>query len=462
MIKNIFFFFLLFSTVSFAQEQLSSINLTESSDSDCQAFIKSIQDSYTYGWISAPVNYDSPGAGSAKIFYYYKKTDHIKNPILFLNGGPGGSSHSSYSLFDKKMAELQIKNNFDFIFMDQRGTGCSTPTYPFGADIKTLETLKWSASLGIVKDAEILREFLFGPKTKWKIFGQSYGAYIVYRYLEKFPASISKAYAHGNAIGVTNFDGSYFRILSQQTVLEKYFKNYPDDRLRMNLLNLFLSDSTKCFANSLNQQMCGAENLSPFVYLLGFNTNWKFIHIYLRQIVPEKSVDDLALKNYVSQNVSQNFYYRQTLPIDSTADQMTFFYNFAGLYDWDSTPLDAIKCEKIYARLKENKISTDQFLLNECMAPLQFKFKDQIADFLKLKIDLTNPQFTDSVTVNKNLSQYKIPLYSYSGELDCFVPKQFFTKQLKLFGSKVIYRNFENSGHEGFYTERQIYSDLAK
>jgi hypothetical protein len=142
---------------------------------------------------------------------------------------------------------------------------------------------------------------------------------------------------------------------------------------------------------------------------------------------------------------------------------VTFFYNFAGLYDWDNTPLDAAKCAQIYTHLKEqHKLSPESLLLNECKAPMQFNYQDQVADYIKSKIDLTKTQFVDLAAVDKNLLKYKIPLYSYSGETDCFIPKQYFNKQNKLFGKKVTYTNFETSGHEGFYSERQIYLDLLK
>lgn len=444
-------------------DQKSSSEPTSEPTEECQSFITGIQDKYTYGWIEAPLNYSLQNSEKIKVFYYYKKTEKLKNPILFFNGGPGFSSHSSVSQIESSIAKLEVKGQLDFIYIDQRGTGCSSPSFPIGASTEIFENLKWSASLGIVNDSEILREQLLGPGSKWKIFGQSYGAYIVYRYIEKYPASISKAYAHGNAIGMTDYDGSYFRILSQHTVTEKYLKLFTDDRKRLQALNQYFSDPTKCLQNTLNQSMCGYENMSPFVYLLGFRDSWKYLHIYLQRIVPESTVDEVALKNYVSQNVSQSFYYRESEAPEKWAERVTFFYNFAGLYDWDNTPLDAAKCNQIYVHLKEqHKLTPELLLLNECKAPMQFNYQDQMAAFIKSKIDLTKTQFVDLASVDKNLLKFKIPLYSYSGETDCFIPKQYFNKQNKLFGKKVTYKNFETSGHEGFYTERQIYADLLK
>jgi pimeloyl-ACP methyl ester carboxylesterase len=318
----------LYSKFLLSPESLKNDN-TDETTNECKSFIASLEDKFTYGWVEAPLNYttteSNPNAEKIKVFYYYKKTEKFKNPILFFNGGPGFSSHSSVSQFETSLTKLDIKGQLDFIFIDQRGTGCSSPTFPIGATQETFENLKWAASLGIVNDAEILREHLLGPKSKWKIFGQSYGAYIAYRYIEKFPASVSKAYAHGNAIGMIDYDGSYFRILSQHTVTEKYLKLFSDDRKRLQVLNQHFSDPTKCYANTLNQSMCGYENLSPFVYLLGFRDSWKYLHIYLQRIIPESTIDETALKDYVSQSVSQSFYYRESDPPEKWGRSSDFF-----------------------------------------------------------------------------------------------------------------------------------------
>ena len=40
---------------------------------ECQSFITSLQDKYTYGWIEAPLNYSLQNSEKIKVFYYYKK-----------------------------------------------------------------------------------------------------------------------------------------------------------------------------------------------------------------------------------------------------------------------------------------------------------------------------------------------------------------------------------------------------
>lgn len=457
----VFFLILSMNSIAFAKGSLFSRTIPV--NAECQTFIDSIKDNYTFGWIETAINYEVSNSEKQNVFYYYKNTDQIKNPVLYFNGGPGASSHYSHLLFETTRKKFGLTENINYIFMDQRGTGCSSPGFTSGYSIKTLENLKWSASLGIVQDAEILRQHLLGKNTRWKIFGQSFGSYIVYRYIEKFPNSISKAYAHGYALGNSDYDASYYRILSQQTVLEKYFKLFPVDRNRLTILNKYLSDSQKCFLNIHNQELCGYEILLPFINLLGFSTEWTSLHVYLQRIVPEKLVDETALKNYVSQNVQGTMIYHDSEKFMSVAENAVYFYNFAGLFDWNNKPNDFLKCSKIYNQIQQqNPKNGGALLMNECQAPIQYHYNEPIAELLGSKIDLSTNQFVDIQTVNKNLIDFKMPLYTYSGELDPFIPKQLFAQQIKLFGPKTNYTHFEFSGHEGFYTERKIYLDMAQ
>src|SRR5438874_806029 len=83
-------------------------------------------------------------------------------------------------------------------------------------------------STGIVSDAEPIRKHLF-KDAPWKIFGQSYGAYIVHRYVTQAPDSIISASAHGDAILPDPLRRFTNRIEAQQSVLNGYLSFYPDD-----------------------------------------------------------------------------------------------------------------------------------------------------------------------------------------------------------------------------------------
>jgi pimeloyl-ACP methyl ester carboxylesterase len=438
---------------------------------ECQSFIEQIKGKYDYDWISTKAIPSSLSLVEAAnpdvfIFYYYKRTDtpnvQLKNPIVFFNGGPGYVGHGQNDQLDLARMKFQIKTELNFVFIDQRGTGCSSP-YPIGTSRETLETLKWFGSHGIVSDSELVRKKLIGDR-KWKIFGQSYGAHIVYRYLSQYPESVSKAYAHGNAIGISDEDRTYYRILSQYTVMESYLKVYPQDRKRLFALRLYLSDKNICLDKD-STNLCGYEIMTPLIYALGYKNSWANLNSWLRVLVPVTSVSDEGLKSYVLRFISKNliFNYHNILKTADIEKRMSVALNFIGLYDWNTLPLTKSVCQKTYDRIKKNlKVSDDIILLDECQAPMQFEYEDQIQPVMMAQMPDFKPDYVAPKQVLDNVVKNKISLFTYSGNLDCYVPKQDFAFQNKIFGTKVKYTNFVDSGHDGYLIERQVFVDLTR
>ncbi|MBP9709090.1 MAG: alpha/beta fold hydrolase [Oligoflexales bacterium] len=107
------------------------------------------------------------------VFYYgYISEDKSQVPIVFFNGGPASSSHSSWENLYK---DIVADTKQTYIMIDQRGTGCST-AYPDSSYFDLLidfRTYRYFSSRFIIRDAELVRTKLFGENSKWKIFGQS-------------------------------------------------------------------------------------------------------------------------------------------------------------------------------------------------------------------------------------------------------------------------------------------------
>ncbi len=431
-------------------------------DQECIEFIKSIEDKYNYGWVEVaetPSNFDV-----IKVFYYYKKSSKLQNPVLFYNGGPGYTSHGVAAPLE--IAKIKFGDGaeiaIDFIFMDQRGTGCSTH-YPVGASPQAIEKLKWYGSSGIVMDSETLRSTLFGNR-KWKIFGQSFGGHIVYRYLKMHPEGVLKAYSHGYPVGPTDFDYSYARIASQATVLTTYYKLYPNDQSRLKSISSFFSDPTKCFKNK-NIDYCGFENLRPLVYLLGFRDQWPQLHLAIISLAPAGPVSEENVSQFIAEQSEglSSYHGVMTNYVDSEINKYDISLNLIGVMDSDSLPLANKKCSAIYSKIESvYKIKEANLLLDECKAPIQFQYEDSLADFLKNKLQPADINFVTLDDVKSALVKSSIPLYLYSGSLDSFVPKELFQEQVTKLGKLVNYTNFLNSGHEGFFTEKRVLLDLAK
>ncbi len=302
-----------------ANDKLSDKN------AECQDFVKSISDTHNYGWLNVAETPEN--LNQVSIFYYFNKSASLKNPVIFFNGGPGSTSHSNMKTYEN----IKNKIDIDFIFMDQRGTGCSS-AFPKGIDSQTIEKLKWYGSAGIVRDAEELRKYLIGDR-KWKIFGQSFGGHVVHRYIEMFPESILKAYAHGFAIGQTDFDASYARITAHALVLESYYKVYPQDRQRLIVLNKYLSDKTICFSNG-ERKFCGFEILYPFVQKTGFKFHWTMLHSNLESLVPNREVDKNKILEFVNlMSTNLPFYNAKAVLDNNYFLKLSVAINFIGLYD---------------------------------------------------------------------------------------------------------------------------------
>ncbi len=436
-----------------------AVDFPSEADTECKSFVKSIELTHNYGWLQVP---EIPGSATIiSVFYYFNKKASLNNPVIFFNGGPGSSSHRIFSSLEKTKDEYDQlnKKDLDFIFMDQRGVGCSSH-FPMGMNSEIIEKLKWYGSAGIVNDAEKLRQYLIGDK-KWKVFGQSYGGLVVHRYIELFPESILGAFAHGFAIGQSDFDASYARISSKIKVLESYYLQYPDDQNRLAILNNYLSDKTKCF-NKDNYSLCGFEILYPFIERIGFRFGWNELHYELVNLVSSNKIDEIKLKDFVARINSQASYHNNVKIQDSYFLQHSAAISFIGLYDSNNLTYDFDKCLAVYKKIeKELQILVGDTLLDECKAPFQFHFKEQITPLLLKRIDIVDSNFVQLSQVKKNLINYNIPFFLYSGELDGFIPTALFKKEVEELGSSVHYTNFLNSGHEGFMTEPRVLKDLT-
>ncbi len=90
------------------------------------------------------------------------------NPVLFLHGGPGsGCADWHKGLFDRKIYRV--------IFLDQRGSGKSTPK----------RELKNNTTNYLIDDIEYIRDYL--KIKKWSIVGGSWGSTLAIAYGEKHP-----------------------------------------------------------------------------------------------------------------------------------------------------------------------------------------------------------------------------------------------------------------------------------
>ncbi len=175
------------------------------------------------GYVEVPNSWERPKEGTTKIAYavYKSKSENRKpDPVIFIQGGPGGNVLSLSNIYSR----LNLDADRDFILYDQRGIGFSDEICPnlsasilevMAMDInykqedeeivkrisectKSLSSPNFNRSFGTienVKDLETLREHL--GYEQLNIFGGSYGTRLGLKHMELFPKSVRTATLSG-------------------------------------------------------------------------------------------------------------------------------------------------------------------------------------------------------------------------------------------------------------------------
>ena len=407
----------------------------------CQDFIKSLPSDYLRDTMLVPENKNDPNSPMIQIFYYGKIFSG-KAPVVFFNGGPGSDSHSSFRILSDKLKAKMWFQKISFIYIDQRGNGCSSP-YPQGSDDATLERLKFYGSRQIVDDAEALRVKLIGDRP-WKAFGQSYGAFIVHRYATLYPSKLTAAYAHAGVITSSPLERLKGRILSQERVMKIYLQQYPEDEASLRAINTYLSG--KCFKDEASSASgCGLYVIDDFGKFLGFTDEWPRIHKWIQVVVPKNEVDEVGLKKYL-----QTIYFSNEVDPKNNKSAAKAVIDFV---DRNVLELTHENCAMIGVDLANS-------LLNECKQPLLDA--PRLLSPRTLKIQSFAQDFLTLADFKSTLQSSALKFHLYSGENDTFVPKEIYPEELEATKGLVIYTHFMKSGHDGFYTESQVWDDVRK
>ena len=424
----------------------------------CKDRIAALPQDYIHGWLEVPENPADQSSPKINMFYYgrLKADKNLKQDVtIFFNGGPGGDSESSFLRLSQLQDKDPDKNKTNFLFIDQRGNGCSD-FYPQGQTEDVLHRLAFYGTRGIVADSEALRKYLIGNQ-KWRVFGQSYGAYVVHKYAILNPESISKAYAHANVITASAVMRHSERIAAQDRVLKEYLKVFPDDKAKLETMNAALFEKP-CVVDQTDKKYCGYLLSTPFVMMLGFKTAWPNLHNWLNVIVDAnnkvnlESLGNLALLYLVDDDLVWN-------------NKMTM-QNVVAYVDRNYTDLEGKLCEKVHGELRGRGLEPEKFILDEC--------KDEnvtYADGSRGELDSTDYSLLSKLQTDwMTAEQLKASLQAhpelefnlYSGEYDCFVPVANFKAEVEILKPLINYTHFTTSGHDGFYSESKVWQDLAK
>ncbi|PFG38539.1 alpha/beta hydrolase family protein [Georgenia soli] len=168
--------------------------------------------------------------------------------LLYLQGGPGGRADRPAQLtgwLDRALRDYRV------VLLDQRGTGLSTPadalTVTARGDARAqADYLAKFRADAIVDDAERLREALLGG-TPWSLLGQSFGGFVITRYLSVAPHAVREALVTGGLPGLTAGAEDVYRRTYALTARRnrQYFARYPGDEASLRLLARHLADTVE-------------------------------------------------------------------------------------------------------------------------------------------------------------------------------------------------------------------------
>ena len=407
-----------------------------SASDECSQFQNSLPPNFVKGYVTVPEDWKNPRGRQIKVFYY-GRLEKGKDPVVFHNGGPASDSHGSSELLEG----LETANALSFIYIDQRGTGCSDP-FPQEPTVENVNRLVNYTTNEIVWDSEAVRQELLGDK-KWKVFGQSYGGQIVHRYAVNAPENLKGAFAHGLSLMDNQNDWLKLRIKSQKRVIEMYFKQYPNDRQALTKIRSLIGENL-CF-NDGDTKICGPKVTDALVIFLGFSTSWSYMHQTIGSLMSNGQLSLTQLERFVRNYVFGVF----------TSNGLAA--NVISVVEMSDGKSDAESCKIVNEKLEAEGETPQAWILNECRLLAGFK-NDKWTELLAgitVNKSMNPVDLKNSLIANPNL-----PFFLYSGHKDVFVPIETFAEEVALLGNLITYREFTTSGHEGFYTEAQVWKDI--
>ena len=216
----------------------------------------------TEHFFSVPKDYSNPSSGNIKLFARsVRKHDTAADPstttennakqlpwMVYLQGGPGMSCRSPQSY---PFTSTLLDKGYQILFLDQRGTGLSTPVTPStlglrGPNDVQAKYLKLYRADNIVRDCEAIRLALTSSfaanKRKWSIMGQSFGGFISLSYLSFYPEGLVESFIYGGLQPLVHEPDDVYRRLYRKVLQrnEAYYAKYPEDIARVKTVVRYL------------------------------------------------------------------------------------------------------------------------------------------------------------------------------------------------------------------------------
>ncbi|KAI1469934.1 alpha/beta-hydrolase [Daldinia caldariorum] len=198
-------------------------------------------------WFEVPLDHSDPKSTTIKLFArsavkyerpIVESSEVIQRPyLLFLQGGPGLGTPPPQ---DSPLSKYMLDRGYELLFLDQRGTGFSTPISDntlerVGGPQEQADYLKLFRADTLVKDSEAVRLCLtkdYPPeKRKWSTFGQSFGGFMTLTYLSFAPEGLRECFITGGLAPLDKGPEESYQATFQRCIQRNhdYYRKFPED-----------------------------------------------------------------------------------------------------------------------------------------------------------------------------------------------------------------------------------------
>lgn len=441
--RLVFVFTLSFLLTSLSAQEKAPFTLS----AEAQEFIASLPPQMKYGWVEVPEKYDEPEGKKIHIFYYWRPVENSKAvPVTFFNGGPGFTSHKSYHRVISRLHGAPL------VFIDQRGTGASSPYPELKED--NINIYEYYLSRSIVHDAEAVRKKLFGSQ-KWIVTGSSFGSLISQRYIALFPNSLKSSHGFGWAAYEKPMDIPLIRLRKHKEVLDKYFEKFPEMKPLFANLKKSLGEydylSTDGFKMDKNAMM-GFYGLMT----ISFPSYWDMSN----SVIKNQMVDPSGNINKINFNRFMYNLLFQYMHMSERTAVINIIFNRKEGYVTGNTSLSA-HYEKLFETLKKEGNDPHKWLIPEEALGHHGLSGKIIAKADKVKLINSDPLKPEDIFegLNKNKD---LKLFLYSGEMDTLSPPEIFSSLNKQTHKQITYENLKDCGHEGAYVGSNFWDPVRE
>lgn len=397
-----------------------------------------------------PKDYNNPSLGSLRLFARSarrnevypneaKGTEHLPW-MCYLQGGPGQECRAPQNY---AWTETIINKGYQMLFLDQRGTGMSTPitasTLQMRGDNDVQHRyLKLFRADNIVRDCEAIRQALLADQKtdldkKWSIFGQSFGGFCCVSYLSFFPEGLREAFLFGGLQPLVKQPDEVYRRLYKKVIErnEAYYLKFPEDVQRVKTIMNYLGRFGDGKIKLPSEGSLTRNRFQQLGLLLGFHGGIDTIH----DIVLRANNDIEAFGHLTRKSLSE---------IDSNTsfdDALLYSILHEPIYCEGSAPAwSAERVRAEYPIFAHEQSDRPIYLTGEMIYPSMFNDYAELRKVTDVANRIAEDKDWPALYNIEQLSKNTVPVYAASYDDDMYVDQGFAMETAKAIKGCKVYR----------------------